>query len=241
VELERLLRSQGFGSRPDCRVLVRTGRVAIEGARCTDPYAEIDPEGLVFTVDGVPWTYRPHAYLVLNKPAGFECSHAPKSHPSVYTLLPRPLITRGVQAVGRFDEDTTGLLLLSDDGKFIHRYTSPKKNIAKVYEVGVKHAFDAEQCAALLAGVLLNDEPKPIAAQACVALGERRLRLTVTEGRYHLVKRMIAAAGNRVETLTRVAVGGFSLPSELASGCWAWLDESDLERLAGESSLAPGR
>ncbi len=239
MQLERLLRSQGFGSRPDCRALVRAGRVAIAGTVCADPYAEVNPEGLGFTVDGLPWTYRAHAYLVLNKPAGFECSHAPKSHPSVYTLLPPPLITRGVQAVGRLDEDTTGLLLFSDDGQFIHRYTAPKKKIEKVYEVGVKHPVDAALCEALLAGVVLNDEPQPIAAKACVALAERGLRLTVTEGKYHLVKRMIAAAGNRVESLTRVAVGGLTLPGELAPGRWVWLGEDDLERLSAQPAHAP--
>lgn len=231
IELERLLRSQGFGSRPECRALVHAGRVAIDGVVCDDPFLPIDPEGLVFCVDGLPWVYREHVYLALNKPAGYECSQKPTYHPSVYTLLPRPLVTRGVQAVGRLDEDTTGLLLLSDDGQFIHTYTAPKKKIAKVYDVRVKHALDAPQIDALLAGVELNDEPAPIAAAACEVLAERLLRLTVTEGKYHLVKRMVAAAGNRVEGLARVAIGGLTLPADLAAGQWLWLEAADLERL----------
>ena len=164
MELERLLRAQGFGSRPECRALVYAGRVAVGGVVCDDPFAEINPENFEFSVDGESWRFRENAYLLLNKPSDFECSQKPRHHPSVYTLLPRPLVTRGVQAVGRLDEDTTGLLLLSDDGQFIHTYTSPKKKIAKVYEVSVKHPLDGGQVAALLAGVQLNDEPAPIAA-----------------------------------------------------------------------------
>ena len=235
MELERLLRSQGFGSRPECRALINSGRVTVGGVVCDDPYAPVDPEGFLFAVDGIAWSYREHVYLALNKPGGYECSQKPTFHPSVYALLPRPLVTRGVQAVGRLDEDTTGLLLLSDDGQFIHTYTAPKKKIAKVYDVFVKHALDTQQIDALLAGVQLNDEPAPIAAAACEVRAEKLLRPTVTEGKYHLVKRMIAAAGNRVEGLDRVAIGGLTLPAELAPGQWIWLEAADLERLRAPS------
>ena len=232
MELERLLRSQGFGSRPECRHLIYSGRVGVFGEACDDPFAQFDTEGFVFSVDGVPWSYRKFAYLALNKPADYECSQKPKHHPSVYSLLPAPLLNRGVQAVGRLDEDTTGLLLLTDDGQFIHTYTSPKKLVPKVYEVTTKHSIDDTQLSSLLSGVQLNDEPAPIAAAACVRLSDRLMRLTVTEGKYHLVKRMIAAASNRVEALHRVSIGGFELPSSLLPGQWAWMEKADLERLA---------
>lgn len=232
IQLERLLRSQGFGSRPECRALVRSGRVSIDGMLCDDPFAEFEPDGLLFSVDGVLWTYREFAFLALNKPAGFECSHKPKHHPSIYSLFPRVLLTRNIQAVGRLDEDTTGLLLLSDDGQFIHAYTSPKKRIPKVYDVTVKHPVDTLQVDALLEGVQLHDEPARIAATACEVRSEHLLRMTVTEGKYHLVKRMIAAAGNRVEGLNRIAIGGFPLPDSLPIGQWIWLEASDLARLA---------
>lgn len=231
MELERLLRSQGFGSRPECRALVYSGRVSTAGCVCEDPFAQIDPAGFEFSMDGEPWRYREFVYLALNKPSNFECSQKPKHHPSIYTLLPRPLLTRGVQAVGRLDEDTTGLLLLSDDGQFIHTFTAPKKKIPKVYDVTVKHVLDDLQISSLLAGVQLNDEPAPIAAADCEIRSERLLRMTVTEGKYHLVKRMIAAAGNRVESLQRISIGGFSLPDNLPIGQWTWLDACDLDRL----------
>ena len=232
MELERILRSQGFGSRPECRALIRSGRVSIGNSLCEDPYEELDLDGLEFLVDGTAWRYRKFAYLLLNKPSNYECSQKPLHHPSVYSLLPRSLITRGVQAVGRLDEDTSGFLLFSDDGQFIHTYTSPKKKIPKVYDVTVKHPLDEGQISALLSGVQLNDEPAPISATACEIRSECVLRMTVTEGKYHLVKRMLAAAGNRVEWLSRVSVGGLKLPSDLALGQWKWLEICDLEQLS---------
>lgn len=232
MELERLLRSQGFGCKAECRSLVAQGRVAIGGQVCDDPFADIDPAGLRFTVDDVAWSCRDFVYLALHKPAGYECSHRPSHYPAIYTLLPQPLRTRNVQAVGRLDVDTTGLLLLTDDGRFIHTYTSPKKQVAKVYEVTTRHPVDEAQAAALLAGVELHDEPQPIRAAACVRLGERQMRLTVTLGKYHLVKRMVAAAGNRVEALHRSAIGDFALPTDLAAGKWKWLEAADLAQLA---------
>lgn len=229
MELERLLRAQGFGSRAECRAMVRAGRVSVRGRRCDDPLADFEAEGLSFAVDGDVWTYRRSAYLALHKPAGYECSHRPSYHPSVYSLLPQPLVRRGVQAVGRLDENTTGLLLLTDDGDFIHTCTSPRKQVPKVYEVSTRHTVDAAQLEALRRGVLLHGEAQPIAAAACLRLDERRLRLTVTLGRYHLVRRMVAAVGNRVEALHRVAIGGFALPATLAVGHWMWLEAEQVQ------------
>ncbi len=125
MTLERLLHSQGFGSRKACRALVRQGRVTVDGQVCVDPFAEFEPTGLPFSVDGELWVYREKVYLALNKPAGYECSRSPLHHPSVLSLLPEPLTRRGVQPVGRLDQDSTGLLLLTDDGQFIHALTSP--------------------------------------------------------------------------------------------------------------------
>lgn len=232
MQLERLLHSQGFGSRKLCRALIRAARVSIAGEPCTDPFADFPPEGLEFTVDDEPWRYREKVYLALHKPGGHECSHAPQFHPSVFALLPEPLVTRGVQCVGRLDHDTTGLLLLSDDGQFIHQWSSGKKRTPKVYEVTLKHAADEELIGALLAGVQLHDEPEPIAASACVATGSHTLQLTIREGKYHQVKRMVAAAGNRVEALQRSRVGGLQLDADLAPGEWRWLEADDLARLA---------
>ena len=138
---------------------------------------------------------------------------------------------QGVQAVGRLDQDTTGLLLLTDDGAFIHRMNSPRKHVPKVYEVTVKHPLTDAQVQRLLAGVVLDDDPKPVKAAACEAVDELHLRLTLTEGKYHQVKRMLAAVGNRVEGLHRSQIGHLALPESLKPGQWQWLSPGDLEKL----------
>ncbi len=223
VNLARLLFSQGFGTRRECAALVAAGCVRIGAVVLRDPAHEVEPEGLVFEVNGVAWPWHERALIVLNKPAGFECSMRPGHHPGVLSLLPAPLQRRGMQPVGRLDADTTGLLLLTDDGALIHRLTSPKRHVTKVYEVGCKHPVDAAQAERLLEGVMLHDTEMPVRAAACAITGVNTLRLTLTEGRYHQVKRMVAAAGNRVERLHRSAFGALELPPDLAPGEWCWL------------------
>ncbi len=232
MQLERILHSQGFGSRKLCRILILRDEVAVNGEPCDDPNADFATDGLTLTVKGERWEYREKAYLMLNKPAGYECSLKPAIRPGVHALLPSPLRERGVQTVGRLDEDTTGLLLFSDDGQFIHRMASPKWKVPKVYEVTLKHAVDEKQLAALREGVLLHDEDEPIAALECAARSAHVLHLTLAQGKYHQVKRMVAAAGNRVEALKRIAIGRLQLPADLAEGQWRWLTAADLENLA---------
>lgn len=231
MKAERMLQSQGFGSRKECRALIRAGVFAVDGVVVEDPFAELDTGALAFSVEGVEWRYREKAYVMLHKPGGYECSRKPQFHPSIFALLPQELSQRDVQCVGRLDQDSTGLLLLSDDGQFIHVWSSGRKAIPKVYELTTSDPVSDDAIAALVAGVSLHDEPAPVRAAACERLGERALRLTVTEGKYHQVKRMIGAVHNRVETLHRSAVGGLALPADLAPGAWRWLDEADLARL----------
>ena len=221
-----LLFSQGFGTRRECAALVAGGALEVEGMGVVDGFErELDVAGeLWYRVrGGERWPYREHALIVLNKPAGYECSLKPRHHPSVYSLLPTPLRQRGVQAIGRLDEDTTGVLLLTDDGQLVHRLTSPKRHVAKVYQVRCKHPVDASQIERLLAGVLLHDDDATVRAAACQATGANELRLTLTEGKYHQVKRMIAAVGNRVAALERSAFGPIGIDG-LAAGAWRWAD-----------------
>ena len=236
--LEDILFSQGFGTRRVCAGLIQQGHVTVSGQPETDAGALLVPEGLVFTVQGTEWRFHELAYVLLHKPAGTECSQKPSAWPSVYTLLPAPLRQRpnkgavqGVQTVGRLDQDTTGMLLLTDDGAFIHRMSSPKKHVAKVYEVTCKHPVTQGMVDRLLAGVVLDDDPKPVHAAACSITGEHTLSLTLTEGKYHQVKRMVAAVGNRVEGLHRSRIGGLSLPADLAPGQWRWLTADELDLL----------
>ena len=238
MRLEDILYSQGFGTRRVCAGLVQQGHVHVAGAVQTEAGALFDPQDLLFVVQGQAWTWHEKAYVMLHKPAGTECSQKPSAWPSVYTLLPAPLRQRpqkgavqGVQAVGRLDQDTTGLLLLTDDGAFIHRMSSPKKHVRKVYQVTLRHPVSALMVQRLLDGVVLDDDPRPVRAAACEPTGPCSLDLTLTEGKYHQVKRMIAAVGNRVEALHRSQIGGLHLPADLAPGQWRMLSARDLALL----------
>ena len=224
MRISQVLFSQGFGSRRECSALVQHGLVAVCGRTVDDPDEDLATAGLVFTVQGRDWPFHDKALVLLHKPAGYECSTKPRHHPSVLSLLPTPLRTRGLQSVGRLDEDTTGVLLFTDDGNLIHRLTSPKHHVPKVYEVLTKHPVSDEQIARLLQGVVLEDDLTPAIAEAAERSGEASLRLTLTEGRYHQVKRMLAAVGNRVEALHRSRFGALALPADLKPGAWCWVN-----------------
>jgi 16S rRNA pseudouridine516 synthase len=245
MQLQEILYSQGFGTRRVCAGLIQQGLVQVSSPAispgfepCENAAQEFLTDGLFFKVMGVTWPYKASAYVLLNKPTATECSQKPSTYPSIYTLLPSPLRTRpqkgavqGVQAVGRLDQDTTGMLLMTDDGKFIHRMSSPRHLVPKVYEVTVKHPLDERQIQKLLNGVVLDDDPQPVAAAACEAASDHHLRLTLTQGKYHQVKRMVAAVSNRVEALHRSRIGGLEMPSDLAPGQWCWLSEQDLLKI----------
>ncbi len=244
MQLQDILYSQGFGTRRICAGLIQRGLVQIdlgEGlVACDDALADVAVrEGLPFEVQGVLWPYHAKAYVLLHKPAGYECSHKPSAWPSLYTLLPPALRQRpqksavqGVQAVGRLDQDTTGMLVLTDDGPLIHRMSSPRHHVPKVYEVTTDDPLDDTQVQRLLAGVVLDDSPKPVKAAACEAVADHHLRLTLTEGKYHQVKRMLAAVGNKVVGLHRSQIGAMPLPAELAPGEWRWISDVELQQLA---------
>ena len=230
----QVLFSQGFGARRECEGLIVSGFVRHQGLVVDDPDAEVATDSLVFEVEGRVWPFHQHALVMLHKPAGYECSQKPGAHPSVMNLLPVPLRLRGgkkggaadgVQPVGRLDVDTTGLLLLTDDGALLHKLTSPKHKVPKVYELTVADPVTAAAVAELLAGVVLHDDPKPVRAAACVQTGEHTLTLTITEGKYHQIKRMLGAVGNRVTALHRSSIGSLALPADLAPGQWRWIDD----------------
>ena len=229
IQLARMLQSQGFGSRKYCRQLIESGRVSVNGSEQTDPQLELSCENLQFSVDGAPWQYREQIYLLLHKPGDYECSRNPQHYPSVLSLLPQPLQERGVQCVGRLDADTTGLLLLTDDGPWLHQLTHPKHHVPKRYLITLKHPYNEAQLQALRDGVLLHGETEPCRAQDLQVRGERLLAMTIEQGKYHQVKRMLAAAGNRVEALHREQFGRLTLDG-LAPGEWCYLDETQKQQ-----------
>lgn len=221
MNLLKLLQSQGFGSRRDAEYQIRQRLVSINGIIIDDTNFFCDPEEkFELRVGDVTIVPSKHVYLMLNKPKNYETSHKPQFYPSVFSLIPEHLIRRNVQAVGRLDADTTGLLLLTDDGQFIHRTSSGKKAIEKVYEIETSEDIDHHFIDTLLEGVLLDDEPGVICAKRAEQLGPKQLKMSITTGKYHQVKRMIAAAGNHVSKLHRIQVGALCLPADLTVGAW---------------------
>lgn len=228
MRLEQILFTQGFGTRHECRGLIVNGHVTINQTVVEDPQSDFDVNGLVFSVDGVNWPYVEKAIIAMNKPTGYECSRKPLHHPSVLSLLPAPLRNRGVQPVGRLDEDTTGLLILTDDGALIHRLTHPKKHVSKIYRVTAKHAMTQEMFERLLEGVMLDGEREKVAADDLVQIDDHVFEMQITQGKYHQVKRMVAAVGNRVSALHRVALGNYHLPDDLTASEWRFIRREEL-------------
>lgn len=233
LSLDRILQSQGFGTRKYCRSLIEDGEVAVNGAVQDNYKTSVETDNLVLTVFDEEWRYREHVYIALNKPANFECSRKPSHRPGVLTLLPEQFTWRDVQPVGRLDHDTTGMLLMSDDGPFIHALSSPKRHVPKVYHATTAEPVTDELIAQLLAGVQLHDEPAPLAALVCEKRGDNLLEIVLEQGKYHQVKRMLAAAGNHCSALHRAAIGGLQLASlGLEEGEWCYLDDAQLALLA---------
>jgi 16S rRNA pseudouridine516 synthase len=233
LTLDRILQSQGFGTRKWCRELIADGEVAIAGTVVTDYRSAIDTDNLVFTLFDDEWVYREHVYIAVNKPSNIECSRKPSHHPGVLSLLPEQFTWREVQPVGRLDHDTTGMLLMSDDGAFIHAQSSPKRHVPKVYVATTADPVTEELIAQLRSGVQLHDEPAPLAAQSCREIGEHQLEIVLEQGKYHQVKRMLAAAGNHCSALRRTAIGSLTLDSlDLEEGEWCFLEPEQLALLA---------
>jgi 16S rRNA pseudouridine516 synthase len=233
LSLDRILQSQGFGSRKWCRQLISDGEVRIDDKVVTDYRTGIETEGLRFTLFEEEWLYREHVYIALNKPVDIECSRKPSHHPGVLSILPEQFSWRDVQPVGRLDHDTTGLLLMSDDGAFIHAQSSPRRHVPKVYAATTHDPVTPELIAQLMGGVQLHDEPAPLAAQHCRQLGANEIEIVLEQGKYHQVKRMLAAAGNHCSALRRTAIGGLTLEQlGLEAGEWCYLELEQLALLA---------
>lgn len=232
LSLDKILQSQGFGSRKYCRQLITDGEVSIGGVAVTDFQTTWETEGLSFTLFEEDWEYRAHVYIAINKPAAIECSRKPSHHPGILTILPEQFTWRDVQPVGRLDHDTTGLLLLSDDGAFIHAQSSPKRHVPKLYLATTDEEVTASLIGQLRKGVQLHDEPGVLAALSCEQVGTHQLEIVLEQGKYHQVKRMLAAAGNHCKALQRIAIGGLTLAAlELEIGEWCWLEPEHLSLL----------
>ena len=230
MKLVKLIANLGYGSRKDVAWMFREGRITDADGEVL--YADDQVEHARIRLDGEPLDPPPGLVLMLHKPLGVTCSRKDPGR-VVYDLLPPRYRVRepALSTVGRLDRDTSGLLLLTDDGALLHRIISPKADVAKVYEATLAEDLRGDEAALFASGtLLLESETTPLAPAVLEALGPRDARLTVTEGRYHQVRRMFAAAGNHVETLQRVAIGALTL-GELAPGAWRALDAADVARI----------
>ena len=230
MKLVKLLANLGYGSRKDVAWLFREGRITdVEGEVL---YADDQIEHARILVDGEPLDPPTGLVLMLHKPLGVTCSRKDQGR-VVYDLLPPRYRVRdpALSTVGRLDRDTSGLLLFTDDGALLHRIISPKANVAKVYEATLAEDLRGDEAALFASGtLLLESETTPLLPARLDVLGPRHARLTLHEGRYHQVRRMLAATGNRVETLERIAVGGLTFGG-LAPGAWCALDADGVARI----------
>ncbi len=233
VRLDRLLANLGYGSRREVQALVGAGLVAIDGTVMGRPdqhVALVRDLAERVVVDGAPLDPPPPLTLIMHKPSGVVCSHREPGR-SIYELLPARWARRDppLSTVGRLDKDTSGLLLLTDDGALLHRIISPKAAIAKRYHVTVERPLSGDEGALFASGrMLIDGDDKPLLPARLEILGPATCRLTITEGRYHQVRRMFAQTGNRVIALHRDRVGRLDLPASLAAGQYRRLKEEEL-------------
>jgi len=230
VKLVKLIANLGYGSRKDVAQMFRAGRITDLAGEVL--YADDVVPHETIRIDDEPIDPPVGLVLMMNKPLGVTCSRKDPGR-VVYDLLPPRYNVRtpALSSVGRLDRDTTGLLLFTDDGALLHRIISPKAQVAKVYEATLAQDLRGDEGELFASGtMMLESEKDPLAPASLEVLGPRHARLTVTEGRYHQVRRMFAAAGNHVETLQRVSVGGLTL-GDLPLGEWRAIDTAEAARI----------
>ena len=230
MKLVKLIGNLGYGSRKQVTAMFRAGRVTDAAGEVL--YADDKVEHADIRLDGEPLDPPAGLVLMLHKPVGYTCS-TKDSGRVVYDLLPPRYRLRSpsLSTVGRLDRDTSGLLLMTDDGQLLHRIVSPKAKLAKVYEATLAGDLRGDEAATFASGtLLLESENTPLAPAPMDVIDARHARLTLTEGRYHQVRRMFAAVGNHVEALHRSRIGGLELDG-LAAGEWRALDAADIARL----------
>jgi len=232
VKLVKLIANLGYGSRKQVALMFREGRITDADGEVL--YADDKVPHAAIRIDDEALDPPAGMVLMLHKPTGYTCSTRDPGR-VIYDLLPPRFRLRSplLSPVGRLDRETSGLLLMTDDGQLLHRITSPKTGLAKVYEATLAQDLRGDEAAVFASGTLmLESEKTPLAPAPMVVDGPRQARLTLTEGRYHQVRRMFAAVGNHVDALHRSQVGGLALDG-LPEGEWRLLDGVDLDRLFG--------
>jgi 16S rRNA pseudouridine516 synthase len=240
MRLDRLLANLGYGTRREVERVVWAGLVVLDGVALedADQRIAITPDlSARMTFDGAPLDPPPGLTLMLHKPVGVTCSHKEQG-PLVYALLPERWRRRepAISTVGRLDKETSGLLLLTDNGALLHRIISPRSHVSKRYDVTLERPLRGGEEKVFASGeLMLEGETKPLLPVQMDVLSATRATVTLTEGRYHQVRRMFAAVGNHVTALHRDRVGGLALPDDLPSGRYRILGEADLSLVLSPS------
>ena len=233
LRLDRLLSNLGYGSRREVERMVWADLVTLDGVvlEDADQRIAVTPDLSVrMSVNGAPLDPPPGFALMLHKPAGVTCSHKEQG-PLVYSLLPERWRRRepAISTVGRLDKETSGLLLLTDDGALLHRIISPRNHVTKRYDVILDRPLRGDEKKIFASGeLMLENEDKPLLPVELEALSPTRAHVTLTEGRYHQVRRMFAAVGNHVTALHRDRIGNLALPEDLQAGSYRILGPPDL-------------
>lgn len=225
--LDRFIANQTGISRSVVRTTIRRGYAIVDGVRTRDPSVQIYPEKSVIEYDHKRIEYKKHLYLIMNKPEGVLSASEDKNRQTVVDLVPDGLKRNTLFPVGRLDRDTTGLLIITDDGEFAHNCISPTKNIEKRYSVVLDGDVSEDMIKKFANGVTLADGT-PCRAAKLIRTGENRADIIITEGRYHQVKRMFGTVGLGVEKLKRVSVGELELPPNLAEGDCREMTETEI-------------
>ena len=231
--LDKILASQGLGTRSEVARMVRAGRVVVDGVIAGNPAAKLDPQGSEILVNGLVMDYRRHLYLMMNKPAGLLCVSSDPRAETVISVMPGVYKRPGLFPAGRLDKDTTGLVIITDDGDFAHSLTAPKKDIVKTYHAVLDGAVGEREIEAFAAGITLEDGTVcRTAGLRVLEPGEQPLvEIRITEGRYHQIKRMSASVGKMVLSLKRTAIGGLFLGDTLQIGEYCELNDEMKARL----------
>ena len=233
ARVDQLLSSMGYGSRKDMARMAKAGGISLDGGDLLDVSQRIAitpdlPRRM--QIDGAALDPVAGLVILLHKPLGMTCSHKEQG-PLVYDILPDRWRRRdpAISTIGRLDKQTSGLLLLTDDGALLHRVISPKRHVKKTYRAKLDRPLSGQEAALFAAGeLLLEGEDKPLAPAELEVISDTEALLHVTEGRYHQVRRMFAATGNHVVSLHRGALGGLALPETLAPGQWKLLDAEEI-------------
>ena len=234
--LDKLLSELGIASRKDLKQIIRSGRVSVDGRAVTVPETKIDPDVSTVSLDGAVLRCQRFHYYMMDKPAGVLSVTEDRKQKTVLDLLPEEQQRMGLFPVGRLDKDTSGLLILTNDGEFAHRVISPKSGIEKLYLAEVDGVPDAADAAAFADGLILGDGTRCLPAKLEPTGGGTCL-VTVMEGKYHQVKRMLASRGKPVLQLRRLAVGGLRIGDELGPGGFRELTDEELKKVLGELIL----